>query len=330
MAAAFATILATVTAQVAITAASGSGTETTYLRGQPPASQPTSFPMPPPERVQKRVPLSEKQIEMLELEDDLQDCAEKGNWEQALTVLEDLNSRGLDRTTRAWTFAATACAMQGQWEQAVALLTSMENATVKPNHKTFHSVLEACEQDFMGAHHQVNELMMGLRRNGLLPQLVHYVKAIGILAKVQQFEKATEYYEEASQLGLFDVWVDRGRSLDVRELPTEVAEVVLRAELEKRAVWNAGGKAGKGGFYVLTGSSAKATAFKQRALVRIMKEEYGLKVRIEPAKFGRFLVKNDELVRAGREIDPGARPQGSAKGSRRSARREHWRNKMYS
>mmetsp|Transcript_26625 Transcript_26625/g.51269 ORF Transcript_26625/g.51269 Transcript_26625/m.51269 type:complete len:388 (+) Transcript_26625:83-1246(+) len=316
LAATFVAMLSTVAAQLAVIATSGNGMGTAFgkmkLRGGQKA-QVTTFPMPSQRQPRQPKVLSEEELERLAVEEELEECAARGRWERSLALLEDLHSRRLKRTIRAWNFAANACAMEGQWRQAFSLLSTMENATVKPDHMTFRSVLEACDLDFVNSHHQVDGLMMDIKRHGFLPVLDHYEKAISVMAKAKQLDQATAYYEEASKFGLFNVWSEKGRSLDVRELPTQVAEVVLRSELEKRAVWNAGGKAGRGGFNVLTGGSAKSTALKQKALVRIMEEEYGLKVRLEPAKFGRCLVKNDELVRAGREV---AEQTGDAKGVR--------------
>jgi len=331
IAVALAAILATGATQLAILAASGSGMESAYMLNRDTQPTVTSFPMPKvPEQKMPRQ-RTDEELEMLEVEAELEECAERGTWDEALALLEELDSRGLQQTSRAWNFAASAIAMQGPWEQAVALLAKMQtDPRVRPNHETYRAVLEACEQDAMATHHQVDKLLMSLKSEGLMPMLTHYVQAISTLAKAGQLEQAIRLYQEASSFGLFNVWVDRGRSMDMRELPIDVCEVILRSELEKRAVWNAQRKAGRGGFYVLTGMATKKSATKQQALVRIMQEEYRLKVRVDPAKFGRFLVKNDELVRTGREMaSETAKPGRSAKGNMPSRARKYWKRNSY-
>jgi len=142
---------------------------------------------------------------------------------------------------------------------------------------------------------QAMSLLQEMKRRALMPTLDIYTQVLMVLLKSGCQKEAQEFYEEAQAQHLFSVWSKKGHNLNVQELPVEVAEMVVRAAIVERS--QSTRKAGKGGFCVLTGPASKSTAFKQKAVLKVMREEYGLKVRVDPAKFGRVTVKADELKR---------------------------------
>uniref|UniRef100_A0A7S4V8N9 Pentacotripeptide-repeat region of PRORP domain-containing protein n=1 Tax=Alexandrium monilatum TaxID=311494 RepID=A0A7S4V8N9_9DINO len=252
---------------------------------------PQGRPKPPPSLEEQTVRGYER---------DLADCEERGDWARALELLGWMATDRVQRARRAWASAAGACARAGRWVEATRLLEDMDEARVPADHGAFSAAIEACEEQ--GAHEHATKLMLDMGRRGLPAQLDTYSKYLRVLVQNGRVEDARALYAEANTLGLFSVWVNRGRFLDLQEVPIEVAEVVLRFAVEERAdTMVRQGKAGKGGFYVLTGQANKATAFKQQAVIRVMREEFGLKIRVDPARFGRVQVRGTELRRIGEE-----------------------------
>jgi len=236
----------------------------------------------------------------LAYEADLKTCEDAGNWSHALDLLGFMRSDGVKVSRRAWTSGMGACARGGRWAEALRLMADMDKAREPPDHTAYNAAIEACGEQ--GAHQQAGQLMLEMRQRGLQPQMDTYARLLRVLVQNGMTEDARSLYQEASTHGFFDVWVNRGRFLDLQEFPIEVAEVILRFAVEERADEMARrGKAGKGGFYVLTGQAHKSTAYKQQAVLRIMREEFGLKVRVDPARFGRVQVRGMELKRIGEE-----------------------------
>lgn len=262
-----------------------------------PGYKPTSMPF----RIKRprRMPvITAADEERLSYEGNLKEC-EDGAWSRALELLNIMGSRGIRRTRHAWASATAACARAGRWEEAAGLLQAMGVANVPPDHIAYSNAIEACEEH--GAYQHAARLLIEMKQRGLPPNLDAYAKVLRLLVQGGRPQEAAALYQEANNQGLFSVWTNRARFLDLQELSAEVAEVVVRFAVEERAKAMVGGKAGRGGFYVLTGPANKKTAFKQQAVLRVMREEFGLKVRVDPAKFGRMQVRGTELQRVGNE-----------------------------
>jgi len=281
---------------VALTVYSG---ETPCAMGRKkPGWKPYDAPLKPfegnPRRIWPPRPTPEE-LSRLDTEQALIKCAQEGQGEEALRLLGELEAYG--RPSREnWNTAVEACAKQGLQSEAIELLERMDKVRIPPDHVAYHSAIEACRSSNEGLR-----LLREMRDRGLPPNMFSYKAAITLLAEKGQKEEATSLWREAEAQGLFPVWKNAGRNLDVTEYPIPMAEIIVRCAVEDRATWLAKSKAGKGDFWVLTGSATKPTSQKQQAVVRVMREEYGLKVRVEPALFGRCRVRGDELKRLGQE-----------------------------
>lgn len=276
--------------------------------------RPSSCPLAPPPSVEVEVPPTAEEIEQGEIEVELQGCAPAGAWECAGQLLERLRNRSLPIRRQSWNFALKAAAMAGRWEVASALLDTMGEATMPPDHTAYHAAIEACEGE--AASQQVLKLVRVMLASGLSPNMVTYLKVLTKLLQQGLNDEAQELFLEAYEKGFLQMWTDRGRILDVQELPIEVAEVAVRYAVEERAEGTLGSTAGKGGFYVTTGPGFnKATNTKQDAVLRVLRQEYGLKVRVDPAVNGRVKVRGTELQQLAQERGMGGAPRGS--GSKR-------------
>lgn len=273
------------------------------MKGRP-GWRPTCIPLRRSKRAPQLREPSERDAERLAFEQAMEEYAEAGSWSRALQLLDLMESKSVSRTPHAWMSAATACAKSGCWAEALGLFQAMDKMRVLPDHAFYNTAIDACQEQ--GAYIEAAQLLAEMRQRGLPPNSDTYIKVISMLARGGELQKAKALYEEANIQGLFTVWTNRARFLDLQELPVEVAEVAIRLAVEERAQATLRGTAGKGGFYVLTGAANKRTAYKQQAVLRVMRDEYGLKVRVDPAKFGRMQVKGTELQRLGQEREMAA------------------------
>jgi len=251
----------------------------------------------PPKPVEK--PLWPEERDLLAYEGALKECAVSGNGRRAEQLLGIMAVRGVQRRRLAWTDAVQACAKAGMWDKATGLLDSMRLAGARPDHAAYNAAIEACEEQ--GMAFQAAKLLRTMRKEGFPPNVVSYTKVISMLASEGHSSAAAKLLSQAQAQGILDVWTTAGRFLDCQEIPTEVTEVVVRQAVQKRAWELRYRKAGKGGFYVLTGFATRSTAQKQNAVLRILREEFGLKVRVDPVQLGRCHVKGDELKALGKE-----------------------------
>ncbi|CAE8595348.1 unnamed protein product, partial [Polarella glacialis] len=229
-----------------------------------------------------------------------------GLWEEAVAHLKVMEAEGVPRVLAVWKFAVKACSQAGQWQEATRLLNAMFDAKerVAPDHSCFHAAMDACEVEGKMQPEALlhpRELLKQMQLRGLMPTAFSYAKVLKMFMDSGNRKEAEALYAEVTRQGLLSVWHNGGNILDLQDVDIAVAQVVIRFAVEERASNIARARAGRGGFVVITGKSSKSEAHKQHAVIRIMKEEYGLKVRVDPAKFGRLRVRTEELERLGKE-----------------------------
>lgn len=81
----------------------------------------------------------------------------EGRWQQALTLLADIPSRGLEANAHAYGSAIHACVVGGQHRRALALLDEMLERRVVPDAAVFTAAMTA--MDGWGAALRLLEVM---------------------------------------------------------------------------------------------------------------------------------------------------------------------------
>lgn len=228
----------------------------------------------------------------------LAECAKAASWARAVRLLDLMNARNLPRERVAWTSAAAACGKAGRVVESLAIAEAMEKKGIRPDQAVYHSVLEAC--DAQGDAMRMAQLLDKMSTQGIMPNVVTYHKVLVPLVQAGLMEEAMQLYRQASKMGVFNLWSVRGRFVDLEDIPIEVAQLAIRDIVEDKADQMVGTKAGKGGFFVLTGPAKKTSAHKQQAILSILRE-CGLKARVDPAKFGRLRVRFGGLQRLGQQ-----------------------------
>jgi len=250
-----------------------------------------------PLRVKSAPPvvMSAEEMDQLECELDLMECEENGDWLGAQDILEDMVARNVTRRRQAWQSSMNAHAKAGRWEDAARLLEEMERAGVQPDQEAFHAALEACEGQ--NAPHQAAKLYQEMKERGFNPTVITYIKVVSLLSAAGRKEEAMKVYVEAREKGFLWPWIQNGQFLDLREYAAPLSEVIIRAACMERAteVW-----AGRGGFHVQLGTQS-ADDSKLRVAKKVIQDEFGLKVRIDPKRFGHMRVAGGELKRLAQE-----------------------------
>lgn len=252
----------------------------------------------------KEKPPTPQQRDQLAYEKALEECIGTKNYKRALNLLDLMAFRGLERRREAWTNAVKTCGKAGRPEEAQQLLRSMRGAGHTPDHHAYHCTVEACK--LKGDPKTALSLLREMREEGFPPNGPTYTQVITALVQGGYREEARDLYFEAQEQGMYHVWGKDHRFLDLQELNIPMARVAMRAAIEERSVVQ---KAGRGGFYVLTGPANKRDAQKQAAILSVIRSEFGLKVRVDPSKFGRVLIKGDQLKRLGLEKEMEYEPE---------------------
>jgi len=275
------------------------GATEVFARNTRPRTTRTWEPHRPPKAARIRPPTA-KELAIESYRTTLKQLAEDGDWERASQVMNDMRSEGL-KDDRSMVHALEASGKARRWQEASDILEAMKKDRLAPDHRAYHAALEAC--DGQGVPEFAISLMQQMQQRGLPMNAISYAQVLKTLVQAGDQKRASKMYQEASDQGLFRIWTG-STILDVREYPIEVAEIIVRFAVEERANAVASAKAGKGGFRVITGPSNKREAYKQRAVIKVLEEEYGLKVRVDPAKLGKVSVRFEELKRLGGEMQP--------------------------
>lgn len=73
----------------------------------------------------------------------IQACGYGGEWELAVSLLDDMADVGIALDTQTFNMAIAACARSGQWLAAHTLAATMPNRGVAPDGFTYTSVVAA-------------------------------------------------------------------------------------------------------------------------------------------------------------------------------------------
>jgi pentatricopeptide repeat protein len=71
-------------------------------------------------------------------------CEKGGQWQRALSLLEEMRAAGVTPNVISFSAAISACEKGGQWQRALSLLEEMRAAGVTPNVISFNAAILAC------------------------------------------------------------------------------------------------------------------------------------------------------------------------------------------
>ena len=119
--------------------------------------------------------------------------------EQALLLLAEMRTHGLEPDVITFSAAISACERGANWEQALALLAEMRERGLACDITVFSAAVNACEQ---GAQWELAlELISEMRASGMQPHVPTLKAAISACEKGQQWDKALGLLSELRELG---------------------------------------------------------------------------------------------------------------------------------
>lgn len=115
-------------------------------------------------------------------------CAQGGHWQPALALLERMPLLGVPPNLYCFNSAIAACEKGAEWQRALELLERMELQGVRPDAFSFNSAISACEKG--GRWDRALALLYLMERRGVLPDVISYSAAISACGKGGRWERA--------------------------------------------------------------------------------------------------------------------------------------------
>eukprot|EP00403_Amphidinium_massartii_P024307 CAMPEP_0178391516 /NCGR_PEP_ID=MMETSP0689_2-20121128/11205_1 /TAXON_ID=160604 /ORGANISM="Amphidinium massartii, Strain CS-259" /LENGTH=324 /DNA_ID=CAMNT_0020012065 /DNA_START=274 /DNA_END=1246 /DNA_ORIENTATION=+ len=220
----------------------------------------------------------------------------------ALAVLQRMKDDGSVPTIHHFNAVLNVLASSRLWKEASSLLKEMSEAGVPPDTTAHTSAIRACEGVAPG---KAIDLLRAAVPRGMMPTIPPFFAAIEVLVSAERHDEAKDLLDEMQRFGLLQLWKE-SYLLDLTEVSTPVAKVAIRGAVEQFSANIARRKAGKGSMTVLTGGATRSEAHKQRAVVQVLRSEFGFKVRADPPKIGRLYIRYTDL----QELAGGSSPCG--------------------
>ncbi|CAJ1389130.1 unnamed protein product [Effrenium voratum] len=143
-----------------------------------------------------------------------------------------------------------------------------------------------------------------MKKRAMLPTQETYTKVLHSFILQENEKRARQVYRKAFREGMLNCYSNRGVNLAIYDYPIDVATFILRVAVIDRAGELVGRKAGKTTMHVLTrkpGVPKYQDAQLETMALSILRDEFGLKAKLEPSDFGRIRLRGSELERFGRE-----------------------------
>ena len=93
-------------------------------------------------------------------------CEKGGQWERALSLLDEMRESGVTPNVFSFNAAISACEKGGQVERALSLLEEMRESGVTPDEISFKTAVSACEKD--GVSERARSLLDEMRERGVI------------------------------------------------------------------------------------------------------------------------------------------------------------------
>mmetsp|Transcript_22792 Transcript_22792/g.41287 ORF Transcript_22792/g.41287 Transcript_22792/m.41287 type:complete len:169 (-) Transcript_22792:52-558(-) len=78
--------------------------------------------------------------------DAISDCEKDRKWERALSLFDEMCTKGMKPELITYNNVISACDLNGQWQSALTMLDRMREADIKPSVHSLSAVVSACEQ----------------------------------------------------------------------------------------------------------------------------------------------------------------------------------------
>lgn len=128
----------------------------------------------------------------------LNEYAKEGDWRMALEVLGSMGLVMPD--SGCYGAVMTACAEGGQWEECLKLLEEMKANGVEAQESHYLSAMQGCAK--AGKASQVVDLVKAMEDDGITPEASHYQTAMWCCLQLQDANQAVQLFNDLEQKGV--------------------------------------------------------------------------------------------------------------------------------
>lgn len=123
----------------------------------------------------------------------------RSRWQEALSVMRDMQTAGLDPDLGAFNHVIRACIDSSQVEQAFSLFEEMKARRVAPNATTYHHLLKGCRD---GMWEKALNLLAAMEESGLNISAKHLNSVIAACGSSGELERALDTLQEMRTRGV--------------------------------------------------------------------------------------------------------------------------------
>eukprot|EP00435_Cladocopium_sp_Y103_P057366 s1032_g19.t1 len=124
-------------------------------------------------------------------------CAKSKLWQHACVLFSSLPQAKLQPDVKSFNAAVSACEKGGQWQQAASYIARMPSANIQPNVITYSSGISACEKG--GQWQQALNLFDSMQEGGVEPNVITYSAVISAFEKGGQWQQALSLFDHMTQ-----------------------------------------------------------------------------------------------------------------------------------
>ena len=124
-------------------------------------------------------------------------CAKSKLWQHACLLFSSLPEAKLQPDVKSFNAAVSACEKGGQWQQAANYIARMPSANIQPNVITYSSGISACEKG--GQWQQALNLFDSMQEAGVQPNVITYSAVISAFEKGGQWQQALSLFDHMTQ-----------------------------------------------------------------------------------------------------------------------------------
>lgn len=263
-------------------------------------------PAPPPAKKQTDF-MTTEESEQAELYKSLRQHADNGDWARALNHLHLMREDGRVPGQNAYLAGIEACNQEERWEEALQVLDAARAELRWPETHLFAAALDVLPP---GRNDLVKEVMG--YADLAPPSWILYEAAIAAYYRGGHMEEAKTVFRKALAEGLVQVWAQAG-DLDLSQMRTEAGVVAACATVEDHSRMQLTRGAG-GGFTIFTGTARRNKNKFQREVLQVLRQEYGIKIRLAPAPDGQMHITHKALQGL---LPPGQAPRDAGYKQRR-------------
>lgn len=154
-------------------------------------------------------------------------CEKARNWEKAIELLNEMQSRGVEPTVMSFNATISACEKGGQAEKALALFAEMKAHGIMPNVVVFSAVISACGK---GGGEYVEVAIRHLdemKRCGIRPNEIIYRTIAKTCYDNQRYPEARKKVQEAVSTGFLPPLIADAKQWDLHRMREAPACMLL-------------------------------------------------------------------------------------------------------